>query len=65
MEIRKEKELCDYDDNDLLDECDRRGLKWEDYERVDIVTQSDLEEMTELFLNLSTQKRNEVINSLK
>ena len=31
----------------------------------DIVTQSDLEEMTELFLNLSQQKRSEIINNLK
>ena len=31
----------------------------------DIVTQSDLEEMTELFLNLSQQKRSEMINNLK
>ena len=30
----------------------------------DIVTQSDLEEMTELFLNLSQQKRNEMINKM-
>ena len=33
--------------------------------QADIVTQSDLEEMTELFLNLSQQKRNEMINNLK
>ena len=33
--------------------------------QADIVTQSDLEEMTELFLNLSPQKRNEIINNLK
>lgn len=59
------KSLDDYDDDDLLDECDSRGLKWEDYERIDIVTQSDLEEMTELFLNLSAQKRSEIINNLK
>ena len=59
------KDLDDYDDDDLLDECSRRDLKWEDYERIDIVTQSDLYEMTELFLNLSPQKRNEVINNLK
>ena len=31
----------------------------------DIVTQSDLEEMTELFLNLSQQKRSEITNNLK
>ena len=31
----------------------------------DIVTQSDLEEMTELFFNLSQQKRSEIINNLK
>ena len=31
----------------------------------DIVTQSDLEEMTELFLNNSPQKRSEIINNLK
>ena len=33
--------------------------------QADIVTQSDLEEMTELFLNLSQQKRSDVINNLK
>ena len=33
--------------------------------QADIVTQSDLEEMTELFLNLSQQKRSEIINSFK
>ena len=33
--------------------------------QADIVTQSDLEEMTELFLNLSQQKRSEIINNLK
>ena len=33
--------------------------------QADIVTQSDLEEMTELFLNLSPQKRSDVINNLK
>lgn len=33
--------------------------------QADIVTQSDLEEMTELFLNLSLQKRSEIINNLK
>ena len=33
--------------------------------QADIVTQSDLEEMTDLFLNLSPQKRSDVINNLK
>ena len=33
--------------------------------QADIITQSDLEEMTDLFLNLSPQKRGEIINSLK
>lgn len=58
-------DLKDYDDDDLLDECSRRSLNWEDYERIDIVTQSNLEEMTELFLNLSPQKQSEIINNLK
>ena len=31
----------------------------------DIVTQSDLEEMTELFLKLDFNKREEIINTLK
>lgn len=59
------KKLHQYDDDCLLDECDSRGLKWQDYERIDIVAQSDLDEMTELFLNLSPQKRSEIINNLK
>ena len=33
--------------------------------QADIVTQSDLEEMTDLFLNLSPQKRSKAINNLK
>jgi predicted ATP-grasp superfamily ATP-dependent carboligase len=65
-EHKKCKNLEDYDDEDLLDEVESRGLNWQDYDsKTDIVTQSDLEEMTELFLNLSPQKRTEVINNLK
>ena len=60
------KDLEDYDDEDLLDEVESRDLNWQDYDsNTDIVTQSDLEEMTELFLNLSAQKRQEAINNLK
>ena len=60
------KDLEDYDDEDLLDEVESRDLNWQDYDsNTDIVTQSDLEEMTELFLNLSPQKRQEAINNLK
>ena len=33
--------------------------------KYDIVTQSNLHEMTYLFLNLSPQKQNEIINNLR
>ena len=60
------KDLEDYDDEDLLNEVESRDLNWQDYDsNTDIVTQSDLEEMTDLFLNLSPQKRSEIINNLK
>jgi hypothetical protein len=60
------KSLEDYDDDDLLDECANRDINWEENRsRLDIITQSDLEEMTELFLNLSPQKRSEIIKQLQ
>ena len=59
------KELSDYDDDDLLDECASRGLNVEDYSTTDIVTESNLVEMTELFLSFSAQKQNEILNNLK
>ena len=64
-ECEKCKGLYNYDDDDLLDECSRRDLKWEEYERTDIVTQSHLEEFTELFLSADLNKRQEIINSFK
>ena len=64
-EVEDCKELKDFSTEDLLNECDRRGLNWEEYERTDIVTQSHLEEFTELFLSADLNKRQEIINSFK
>lgn len=64
-EVEDCKELKDFSTEDLLNECDRRGLNWEEYERADIVTQSQLEELTDLFLSVDLNKRQEIINSLK
>mgnify|MGYP001305102314 FL=1 len=64
-EVEDCKELKDFSTEDLLNECDRRGLNWEEYERTDIVTQSYLEEFTELFLSADLNKRQEIINSFK
>jgi hypothetical protein len=59
------KKLKDYNDEDLLDEVESRGLNWQDYDSdMDIVTKSQLEEMTEKFLNLSTQERDNLIKSM-
>ena len=57
-------------DKDMIKSLENDGWSVEfDYNyprhQADIVTQSDLEEMTELFLNLSQQKRSEMINNLK
>ena len=59
------KDLDEYDDYEIIGEFYRRDLDRFGNSRYDIVTQSDLEEMTELFLNLSQQKRSEIINNLK
>jgi hypothetical protein len=64
-DCRELKDLEDYDDDDLLDECSRRDLKWENYEKTDITSQSQLEELTDLFLSVDLNKRNEIINSLR
>jgi hypothetical protein len=59
------KKLKDYNDDDLLDEVESRDLNWQDYDSdMDIVTQSQLEEMTEKFLNLSIKERDNLIKSM-
>lgn len=58
-----EKKLCEFDDEELLEECDERGLS--KIESVDIVTEMNLSEMTDLFLSFSPQKQNDVIKLLK
>lgn len=58
-------DIEDFDDGEIAEEFYGRDLDRFCNNRYDIVTQSDLEEMTELFLNLSPQKRNEMINNLK
>ena len=58
-------EKCDFDK--MVQYIEENGYSVEEnvFGNMDIVTQSDLEEMTELFLNLSPQKRSEIINNLK
>ena len=58
-----EKKLCEFDDEELLEECDERGLS--KIESADIVTEMNLSEMTDLFLSFSPQKQNDAINLLK
>ena len=53
--------LSDFDDDDLLDECERRGLN----KRIDIVTESQLEELNSLFLSADFNKRNEILKLIK
>lgn len=58
-------EKCDFDKMVQYIEENGYSVEEEVFGNMDIVTQSDLEEMTELFLNLSPQKRSEIINNLK
>lgn len=59
----EEKTLEDFDDNELLEECSYRGLS--KIESADIVTEINLEEMTDLFLSFSPQKQLEIIKLLQ
>ena len=58
-----EKKLCEFDDEELLEECDERGLS--KIESADIVTEMNLSEMTDLFLSFSPQKQADTINLLR
>lgn len=62
----EEFDISSVSDYDLVEECQLRGkgyfLK---NQNVDIVTETQLEEMTELFLSLPSHKREDVINDLK
>ena len=58
-----EKKLCEFDDEELLEECDERGLS--KIESADIVTEMNLSEMTDLFLSLLPQKQLEIIKLLQ
>lgn len=58
-------DIDEYDDDEVIEEFYGRDLDRFGNSRYDIVTQSDLKEMNELFLNISPQKRSEVINNLK
>ena len=64
-EVEDCKELRDFSTEDLLNECDRRGLNWEEYEKTDIITQSQLEELTDLFLSADLNKRQEILKQLQ
>ena len=58
----EEKTLEDFDDWDIKEEYSERfGTK----EALDIITEMNLSEMTDLFLSLSPQKQIETINLLK
>ena len=58
----EDKSLEDYDDEEIKEEyLDRFNI----VHAGDIVSDMNLEEMTELFLSFSPQKQNEVINLLK
>ncbi len=58
-----EKDLCDYDDDELLDEVESRGLNWQDFGggKTDIVTQMQLEELVSNFLFADFEKRNKML----
>lgn len=56
--------LEDYDDDEILYECDRRDLSLHVGGRIDIITESQLEEMTDLFLSADFNKRNEILKQL-
>ena len=58
-----EKKLCEFDDEELLEECDERGLS--KIESADIITEMNLEEMTDLFLSFSPQKQLEIVKLLQ
>ena len=58
-----EKKLCEFDDEEVLEECDERGLS--KIESADIVTEMNLSEMTDLFLSFSPQKQLEIVKLLQ
>lgn len=62
-DIEDEKTIDEFDDDELLDECDRRGLNSDD--NLNIVLESQLEELKNLFLNLSFAEQNNLIEKLK
>jgi hypothetical protein len=62
-DCEEEKTLEDFDDYEIADEYFDRRLGEED--KLDIVVESQLEELTSKFLAADFAKRNEVLNSLK
>jgi len=64
-DVEECKDLEDYSDRELSDEFFNRELGKFTHGRFDITSQSQLEEMTELFLEADLNKRQEIINSFK
>lgn len=60
----EEFDISSVSDYDLVEECQLRDISLKN-QNVDIVTETQLEEMNELFLSLPSHKREDVINDLK